>query len=57
MAIQDQKIMDAISENDIVLEICPTSNLKNSKTKDLEEFSHIVKTFLKNNVKMTLNTD
>ncbi len=57
MAAQDQKIIDGIVKNDIVLEICPTSNLKNSKTKNIEELSSIIKTFLKNEVKITLNTD
>ncbi len=39
MAVQDQKIIESIVKNDIVLEICPTSNLKNSKTKNVEELS------------------
>ena len=57
MAVKDKKIMNAISENDIVLEICPTSNLKNSKTKNMEELKKVIQTLLKNDIKLTLNTD
>jgi len=57
MAVQDKKIMKTLAKNDIILEICPTSNLKNSKTKNIKELKSVVQTLLKNNVKLTLNTD
>ncbi len=57
MAVQDKKIIKALKKNDIVLELCPTSNLKNSKVKDLKELSHIIRTLLKHDIRLTLNTD
>jgi adenosine deaminase len=39
------------------LEICPTSNLKNSVVKNLGELKRIVKTLWRNKVKFTINTD
>jgi len=57
MAVQDKKIMEKISKNNIILEICPTSNLKNSKLKNIKELKNTIRTLLDNDVKLTLNTD
>jgi len=57
MAVQDKKIMEKIVENDIILEICPTSNLKNSKLPSIEALKKTIRTLLDNGVKLTLNTD
>ncbi len=57
LAAKDPKIMKALVENNITLELCPTSNVRNSAVKNLAEFKKIVKTFLKNNIKFTINTD
>jgi adenosine deaminase len=57
MAVQDKKIMERLAKNNIILEICPTSNLKNSKLKNIKELKTTIRTLLDNDVKLTLNTD
>jgi adenosine deaminase len=57
MAVQDKKIMKILSEDNIILEICPTSNLKNSKLPNVEALKTTIRTLLDNDVKLTLNTD
>jgi adenosine deaminase len=57
MAVADKKIMERLAKNNIVLEICPTSNLKNSKLPDIETLKTTIRTLLDNDVKLTLNTD
>jgi len=57
MAVQDKKIMERLATNNIILEICPTSNLKNSKLKNIKELKDTIRTLLDNDVKLTLNTD
>lgn len=57
LSAKDPKIMKALVENNIVLELCPTSNIRNSAVKNLTELKKIIKTFLKNKVKFTINTD
>ncbi len=57
LCAKDKKIMQTIVENDITLETCITSNLRNKKVKNITEIKKIVKTILKNKIKITLNTD
>ncbi len=57
MAIQDKKIMEQIANNNIILEICPTSNLKNSKLPNIKALKKTIRTLLDNNIKLTINTD
>ena len=55
-AIQDEKLMTYLSEKQIPLEICPTSNLFTRKyAKTLKE--HPVKAFFTRNMDVTINTD
>lgn len=56
-AAKSDEAMKAIVHADITLEICPTSNLKNSMVKDVDELRTILQTFIKNGVKFTINTD
>ena len=49
--------MQAIVKQGIVLELCPTSNLRNSVIKNTKEMRKIYRTLLKNNIKLTINTD
>ncbi|MDP2932546.1 MAG: adenosine deaminase [bacterium] len=55
--VKDPKLMKDIVKNNITLEFCPTSNLKNSVVKNLNEIKSIVRALLKNKVKFTINTD
>lgn len=54
-AIQDEKLMDYIIANDIVIESCPTSNYQTATVKDLNK--HPMMSFFKKGIVVTLNTD
>ena len=54
---QDPKLMQAIREQNITLEVCPTSNLKNSVIKNLKEMKQTFRKLLQYNIKFTINTD
>ncbi|HYF05391.1 MAG TPA: adenosine deaminase, partial [Patescibacteria group bacterium] len=41
----------------IVLELCPTSNIKNSTVKDLQELKALYRIIADSGVKFTINTD
>ncbi len=56
-AAYDKNIMQLIKKFDIVLEICPTSNLLTKTVKDLKELKFILQTFKRERVKFCLNTD
>ena len=49
--------MAMIRERDIVLEICPTSNLNTRVVSGWDEFRWIFDTFRRNAVRFTINTD
>jgi len=54
---QHPDILTSLKEHGITLEICPTSNLKNSMVKDTDELRTIIRTIFDAGVKMTINTD
>ncbi len=56
-AAYDEAAMKLLRERDVVLELCPTSNLHTKAVEGLDEFRHIVKTFWDRRVKFTINTD
>jgi adenosine deaminase len=56
-AAYDEAAMRLLREQDVVLELCPTSNLHTHAVSGVEELKHIVQTFLDRGVKVTLNTD
>lgn len=56
-AYQHPKLMKKLVEQNIVLEVCPTSNLNCSVFRDMEELREAVQTLAKNDVRITLNTD
>ena len=57
LCVKDKKIMQAIVNNNITLEICPSSNIHNSVVKNVAELGKIIKILKKNNIKFTINTD
>lgn len=57
MCVKDPGLMKDIVKQGIVLETCPTSNLKNSVVKDAKELKAIYRALLKNKIKFTINTD
>jgi adenosine deaminase len=56
-AAYDEAAMKLLKERDIVLELCPTSNLQTNAVEGIKELEHIVKTFWDRGVKFTINTD
>ncbi|MDP3740706.1 MAG: adenosine deaminase [bacterium] len=54
---KDVQLMKQIAKQRIVLEICPTSNLKNSVVKNIGELRTIIRALLKHKIKFTINTD
>lgn len=57
LAAYHPKIMKQLVKNNIVLEICPSSSLHSNAVKNAKELKFILRTFLKNKVKFTINTD
>lgn len=55
--VGDKKLMDEVREQGIVLEICPTSNLRNSVLKNVREVKNVIRTLLKNEIKFVICTD
>ena len=56
-AAYDEAAMRVLRDQDVVLELCPTSNLHTHAVSGTDELKHIVQTFLDRGVKVTLNTD
>ncbi len=56
-AAYDEAAMKLLKERDVVLELCPTSNLQTHAVDGIKEFEHIVRTFWDRGVKITFNTD
>lgn len=56
-ASEDEATMDEINKRDIVLEVCPTSNIHTRVVKDLVSFKDIFAKFKKHKVPFTINTD
>jgi len=57
IAAKNKKLMKDIAKQKIILEICPTSNLCNSILKGVDELRTIIRAFLDNGVRFTINTD
>jgi adenosine deaminase len=53
----DEKLMRRVVEAGIVLEVCPTSNLRTRAVRDIAEVRHILDTLRANGVPFTINTD
>jgi adenosine deaminase len=57
LSARDPRLMDRVAEADIVLEVCPTSNLRTRAIRDLDELHHILTTLRAHGVRVTINTD
>jgi len=55
--VKDKSLMKEISKAGITLEICPTSNLRNSVIKNTKELKNIVRALLNNKIKFSISTD
>jgi adenosine deaminase len=54
---QRKSVISKLLDRDIVLEICPTSNLKLGMVSDINDLHNILRTFIDAKVKFTINTD
>lgn len=54
---KDPALMEKIVEQGIVLEICPTSNLRNSVVKNVAELKKVIRTLLDHDVLIAICTD
>jgi adenosine deaminase len=56
-SVDDGKLMTYLREHNIVLEVCPTSNLQTSAVKTWDEMKKTIDTLKKNSVPFTINSD
>ncbi len=56
-AAHDKALMKELVKRDIILEVCPSSNLSTSAIKNIDELRFIIRTLVENKVKITINTD
>jgi adenosine deaminase len=56
-AAYEPELMKELVKRDIVLEICPLSNLSTKAVENPDEMKWIIRTLLENKVKITINTD
>ncbi|MCI0570815.1 MAG: adenosine deaminase [Myxococcaceae bacterium] len=56
-AARDEAAMKLLRERDVVLELCPTSNLHTHAVEGIQELREIIRIFWDRGVKFTLNTD
>lgn len=56
-AVRDRRLMDKLVEKGITLEVCPTSNIKNSMVRDAPQLKRIIRTLIEHGVRLTINTD
>src|SRR5260221_6130419 len=57
LSARDPRLMERVAEAGIVLEVCPTSNLRTRAIRDLDELHHILTTLRAHGVRLTINTD
>ncbi|MEK7534539.1 MAG: adenosine deaminase [Patescibacteria group bacterium] len=57
LAAYDKKLMKELAKRNIVLEVCPLSNIVTKAVKNAEELKFILRTFVENKVKFTINSD
>lgn len=57
LSAYDEQLMERVTRDGVVLEICPTSNLRTRAVKDLAELRYILDRFRAFGVPFTINTD
>lgn len=56
-AAYDKKLMKELVKRDIILEVCPLSNVMTQAVENVEELKFILRTFVENKVKFCINSD
>ena len=54
-AAKDESLMQELARKNIVLEMCPTSNLQTGAVRDINEYP--LRLFLQHDMKITINSD
>ena len=57
LSANDEQLMRRVASDGIVLEICPTSNLRTRAVRDIEDLRRVLDTLRAYGVKFTINTD
>ncbi|KKW28316.1 MAG: Adenosine deaminase [Parcubacteria group bacterium GW2011_GWA2_52_8] len=57
LSYRDPQLLKEVAKKKITLEICPTSNLRNSVLKNAAEIKAALRAFLRHKIKFTINTD
>ena len=57
LSVHDTNVLKLLAANSVVLELCPTSNLKLGLVKDAKEFKAIVEKLKEHGIRFTINTD
>ena len=56
-SVKDKELMKKIAAKKIILEICPTSNLRNNVVKSITDLKKALRTLLNNKIKFAICTD
>lgn len=56
-AAEDPELLDLLRERDVLLEVCPSSNLHTGVLAGQAELARVLRTFLERGVKFSINTD
>jgi adenosine deaminase len=57
LSAYDDRLMERVVRDGVVLEICPTSNLRTRAVRDMDELRYIVTSLRSHGVDFTINTD
>jgi adenosine deaminase len=57
LCVEDERLMERVASAGVVLEICPTSNLRTHAVRDIEHLRAILDTLRAHGVRFTINTD
>lgn len=57
LAAYDEGLMQELKQRGTVLEVCPMSNLATKALKDIDELRFVLRKFVDNEVRFTINTD
>lgn len=57
LSAYDERLMRRVANEGIVLEVCPTSNLRTRAVRDVDELRHILHALRDHGVRVTINTD
>ena len=56
-AAEDPRVMAMLRERNVVLEVCPSSNLNTGVVRSHDELRHVIRTLISNDVRFALSTD